>query len=99
MTITVAGFRTTGRFNGELRAAPPDIQKAAKEALDLLQKNPKSNVLRLHQLKQFKKPAVWKIDVISNHSWQITFEMEAGNVAKLCRLAPHKKIDRDPRAD
>lgn len=99
MTIEVAGFRRTGRFEAELKAASHDVQQAALDALKLLQSNPKSKVLRLHQLKQFKKPAVWKIDVFSNHAWQITFEMEAGNVAKLCRLAPHKKIDRDPRAD
>jgi hypothetical protein len=99
MTIAVAGFRRTGRFEGELKAAAPGVQAAAADALKLLQANPKSKVLRLHQLKQFGKPAVWKIDVFSNHAWQITFELEAGNIVKLCRLAPHKKIDRDPRAD
>ena len=99
MTIAVAGFRRTGRFEGELKAAGPDVQRAALDALKTLQSNPKAKVLRLHQLKQFGKPTVWKIDVFSNHAWQITFEMEDGDVAKLCRLAPHKKIDRDPRAD
>jgi hypothetical protein len=99
MAIKVASFRRTGRFEGEFRSAEPTVQKAAAEALDMLLKNPASKVLRLHKLGQFGKPTVWKIDVFANHAWQITFEIESGDVAKLCRLAPHKKIDRDPRAD
>lgn len=37
------------------------------------------------------------MDVLANHAWQITFEIE-GDVAKLCRLATHRRIDGDPRA-
>jgi hypothetical protein len=55
-------------------------------------------VLRLHALSGFGKPSVYKIDVLSNHSWQISFELEAGGIVRLCRLAPHKRIDGDPRA-
>lgn len=97
MTLSVEGFRRTGRFDREFRSAPADIQTAALEALRTLQANPRSKVLRLHQLHGFGKPSVWKIDVLSNHAWQISFEMEGGRVAKLCRLAPHKRIDLDPR--
>jgi len=43
-------------------------------------------------LKQFGKPGVWKIDVFSNHAWQLTFELAEGGIAKLCRLAMHKKL-------
>ena len=99
MTIQVAGFRHTGRFEKDLRAAPPDVVLAARNALNLLQQNPDSKALRLHLLKQFGKPGVWKIDVFSNHAWQLTFELEEGGIAKLCRLAMHKKIDLSPRAD
>lgn len=96
MTLKVAGFRRTGRFQGEFKGSDPAVQEAALEALKTLVRHPQSKVLRLHLLKQFGKPSVWKIDVFANHAWQITFEME-GDIAKLCRLAPHKKIDRDPR--
>lgn len=98
MILRVQGLSRTARFEREFRAAPADVQRAAADALKTLQKNPSSRVLRLHALKGFGKPSVYKIDVLSNHSWQITFELEAGGVARLCRLAPHKRIDSDPRA-
>lgn len=99
MTIAVAGFRHTSRFAKDLRSAPLDVQQAAANVLDILQQNPSARALRLHLLKQFGKPGVWKIDVYTNHAWQITFELEDGGIVKLCRLAPHKKIDLSPRAD
>ena len=96
MTLRVAGFRRTARFDREFRAAPADVQRASADVLRTLQANPASRVLRLHALKGFGKPSVYKIDVLSNHSWQISFELEAGGIAKLGRLAPHKRIDSDP---
>ena len=96
MTLKVAGLRRTSRFAAEFLAASAEVQEAAEKAVETLMTNPSSRLLRLHPLKQFGKPSVWKIDVFANHSWQITFEME-GDVAKLCRLATHKRIDRDPR--
>lgn len=95
MSIKVSGFKTTPRFDSELASAPPDAQKAAHEALNALQANPKAKRLRLHALNGFK-PSIWVIDVYANHSWQVTFEMD-GEIAILRRLATHKKIDRDPR--
>ncbi len=95
--LVVVGFRHTDRFAKDLRAAPPEVKKAAQEALSRLKTTPRARTLRLHPLHGFGKPTVWKIDVVANHAWQITFEMEASNVAKLCRLATHKKIDLDPR--
>lgn len=99
MTLRVAGFRSTARFDADVRKAPLDVRSALAHALKTLKTNPSSRLLRLHPLAGFGKPAVWKIDVFANHSWQVTFEMETGDIAKLCRLAPHKRIDRDPRAE
>ncbi|UVH54702.1 hypothetical protein NWF24_17805 [Variovorax paradoxus] len=96
MAITVAGFDFSERFRIELSALDPQIQKAAKEALDLLQKNPAAKSLRLHPLKDYAKPTIWKIDVFTNKSHQITFEL-ISNIANLKRIATHSEIDRAPR--
>jgi hypothetical protein len=67
-----------------------------QKCVEAVDDQPWAKSLRLHQLTGYAKPAIWKIDVYANHSWQITFEME-GTTARLVRLATHKKIDRDPR--
>ncbi len=92
----VTGFRPTDRFKKELKSAPIDCQKAAKDVLNSLQKQPIPTILRLHNLKGYSKPTIWKIDIYANKSWQITFEMD-GETAILRRLATHKEIDRKPR--
>jgi hypothetical protein len=94
--IVIESFAYSERFKSEFQKLKPNVQLAAKEALELLQKNPQSTVLRLHSLKAYPKPTVWKIDVFSNHSWQMTFELN-GKTAELKRIAPHKSIDRTPR--
>ena len=96
MTFKVAGYKSTGRFNGELASASPDTKRAVKKALDLLQRNPQAKTLRVHPLTGYGKPTLFKIDVFANRSWQIAFEMD-GQIAILRRLATHKDIDRDPR--
>lgn len=97
MALAVAGLARSDRYDKDLAGAPPDIQQAAKEALKLLLRNPSARSLRLHTLDGYPKPTIWKIDVQSNHSWQITFEMRANSVAFLLRLGTHKIIDRAPR--
>lgn len=94
--LAITGFAYSERFKAELIALPPDIVRAAKEALQLLQKNPNARSLRLHTLTGMPKPTVWKIDVFPNRSWQITFELN-GTVAELKRIGTHRQIDRDPR--
>lgn len=95
-SLTVTGFAHSARFAADLRAAPPDVQQAALAALELLQANPRAKSLRLHPLTGMPKPTVWKIDVYTNHAWQITFELN-GTVAELKRLGTHKATDRAPR--
>ncbi|MBK7656945.1 MAG: hypothetical protein IPJ18_19890 [Betaproteobacteria bacterium] len=53
----------------ELKSAPIDCQKAAKDVLNSLQKQPIPTILRLHNLKGYSKPTIWKIDIYANKSW------------------------------
>lgn len=94
--VTVTAFRYSERFKAEFKALAPDVQTASKEALDLLLTHPSAKTLRLHTLTGFKKPTIFKIDVFTNKSWQITFELNGG-VAELKRVSTHKSIDRAPR--
>lgn len=91
--MQVNGFDFTQRFKRDLKSADPTVQKAVKDALELLQKNPR--FVRAHALRGHK-PRLYSMDVLSNHSWQITFELVDG-VAVLIRLGTHKEIDRAPR--
>lgn len=92
----VSGFAYSERFKTEMQDASPDIHRAALNALELLQANPKAKSLRLHNLTGYPKPTIWKIDVFVNRSWQITFEL-VGEVAHLKRISTHRSIDRAPR--
>lgn len=96
MDLIVEGFDYSDKFSKELGKLDPNIRQAAKEALKLLMENPKSATLRCKPRPGFGQPLIWKIDVYSNKSYQITFEM-IGRVAHLKRVAKHDSIDRDPR--
>lgn len=82
-------------FDRDLKRAPREVQKAVEPALNDMLKNPQPAKLRLHSLTGCFDAKIFKIDVLPNKSWQITFEMD-GTTAILRRLAPHKTIDRSP---
>ncbi len=94
--VRVERFAYSQRFKDEVADLQPDVVKAAREALELLQTNPRAKSLRLHPLSGLPKPTIWKIDVFTNHAWQITFEL-LGTTAHLKRIGTHKSIDRAPR--
>lgn len=96
MNLVVEDFDYTPSFAAALAAAPADLQQAARDALEMLQKNPKARSLRCHPLPQYGKPMIFKIDVYTNKSWQISFEM-SGRTAVLRRLDTHKELDWNPR--
>lgn len=96
MRAAITGLQTTARFDAELKSAPREVQLAASEVLKLLMQTPPPQRLRVHALKGYGKPTLFKVDVFTNHSWQLTFEL-VGSTAVLRRLAQHKTIDRDPR--
>jgi len=94
--VRIEKLSYSARFQAEFKALSSDAQKACIEALKTLQSHPQSKSLRLHTLKGMPKPTIWKIDVYTNHSWQVTFEL-VGTTAELKRIGTHKAIDRDPR--
>jgi hypothetical protein len=95
MALVVTSFEFTPPYKTDFKRAPPDIQSASDRTLKQLLTNSNSGSLRLHTLKGYPKPTIFKIDVIG-HSWQITFEM-IGSKANLLRLGTHKELDRNPR--
>lgn len=97
MKLSVSALQVTATFRADVRSAPADIQADATAALDKLLKNSAANALRLHALKGYPKPTIFKIDVRPDHSWQISFELD-GQTAVLLRLATHRELDRNPRS-
>jgi hypothetical protein len=85
-------FEFSARFKREFKKAQPGIKAAAAAVFKALQAEP--NAHRCHGLTGYK-PTVYAADVFSNHSWQITFEMD-GTTAMLRRLARHADIDNQP---
>jgi len=94
--LEVTGLVLSKRFRSDFRRAPENIRIAASQTMEQLTQNPDAGSLRLHTLKGVAKPTVWKVDVLPNHAWQMTFELE-GSSAVLRRLATHADIDRSPR--
>lgn len=95
MSLRITAFERTERFEREFKGLSPELQAAAAKALKALQGMPIPKGLRHHVLCD-TKPKIHKIDITSNHSHQITFEVN-GEVAKLLRVATHKEIDRNAR--
>jgi hypothetical protein len=75
MPPSISDCDTTPRFDKALTGAPRDIQRAVATTIDTLLRNPGSNTLRLHPLKGYGKPQIWKMDVLG-HSWKITLEIQ-----------------------
>ena len=96
MAVAVRAFRLTEAFKRDMRRAEAPIQEAARSALKKLKLNAEASSLRLHALSGYCKPTIYKIDVLPNRSWQITFELD-GEEAVLLRLGTHRLIDRAPR--
>ena len=96
MLLKVTGLQRTDSYDADVKAAPADVISDATNAIDKLLRNSASGALRLHSLKGYPKPTIFKIDVRADRSWQITFELD-GATAVLLRLAKHKELDRRPR--
>ncbi len=76
-----------------MKALAPDIRNAAKEAIRDLLKHPIPASLRLHALHGYRNPKVFTIDVLPNHAYKISLEID-GQRANLRRVGTHKLIDR-----
>lgn len=88
MSFAVTALRRTQRFDADLRDAPADIQAAARQALGQLLQDPREVSLRVHPLKGVGKPTVFKLEILKNRSWQVSFVMN-GHEAVLRRLGAH----------
>ena len=96
MAPKVTAFRPAECFKRDLKRAPLDVQESVRTVIEKLLTNSAAASLRCHPLSGYGRPLLYKVDVLSNHSWQITFEMD-GTTAILRRLGTHKQLDRDPR--
>ena len=96
MQITITGFTRSEGFESDAKSLDVNTRAVLREALTLLLTNPRAKRLRLHTLKGFGKPTIYKIDISSNKAWQVTFELD-GNTAHLKRVATHKEMDKRPR--
>lgn len=96
MLIEVNQIKRSQSFDKDFEKSPTDIKKAAKKAVDDILKRPIPKSRRLHRLgrSRLTKDNIYVIDVFSNHSYQITFEIN-GNTAILRRLGTHKQIDKE----
>ena len=92
--IKVTEFQRLPKYEKQYAKLSPEIQTAVDAALDLLITNPTASSLRCHPLHGFR-PTIWKIDVLPNKSWQITFELRS-TTAVLRKVAPHSELDRSP---
>lgn len=90
--VSITAFQFSARFKREFKKAKPDVKAAVQLVLKDLQADPNSH--RCHGLTGYK-PTVYAADVFSNHSWQITFEMN-GAIGMLRRLGRHSDIDNTP---
>ena len=93
--ISITEFRRLPRFERQFRKLDPRLQQAALEALDCLMKNPTAGSLRLHRLEGYRNPHIYKINVLNNNSWQISFQLD-GTCATLRRIARHVEMDATP---
>ena len=97
MPLVIKKLTFRESFKRDFARAPKDVRQAAEAALEKMLANASAGALRLHPLRGYPKPTIFKIDVLSNHSWQITFELEDGDTAVLLRLGTHSQIDTRPR--
>jgi hypothetical protein len=68
--IIIEGFTRSDKFKGEYAKLDPETRSAADAVFRLLMANPRAATLRLHPLKGYGRPMIWKIDVRSNKSYK-----------------------------
>jgi mRNA-degrading endonuclease YafQ of YafQ-DinJ toxin-antitoxin module len=83
------------KFESDFKKLPLDVQVAAKDAIRGLKKVPIPKSLRLHSLHGYKNPKVFTIDVMSNHAYKISLEIDGTHVI-LRRVGTHKILDSAP---
>lgn len=93
--MPIAKIELTDRFKRDFKRLDPALQLRVETILtEQLIPWPTRGTLRHHTLSGIKPP-VHVLDVVGNHSHQITFQLD-GDVAKLLRVGTHREIDRRP---
>lgn len=93
--MPIATIELTERFKRDFKRLDPVLQLRVQDILaDQLIPWPTRGALRHHTLSGIKPP-VHVLDVVGNHSHQITFQLN-GDVATLLRVGTHREIDRTP---
>lgn len=87
----MAKLELSDNFNKAFSKVPIDIQLKVEEKIDKLLSGQTTGV-RLHRLTGFRPP-LWKMDIMSNKSWQIMLEIR-GEVYRLIDIGTHKEMDR-----
>lgn len=82
-------------FQNSYKRLAGDLQDACREAIADLLLNPLPKARRFHALCGYRDPKVFTVDVTSNHSHKLSFEIQ-GTVAVLRRVGTHTHIDRAP---
>ena len=85
-------FQFSPTFLKGFEKLKPEIKKAAVSALNKFKETPQAKSLRFHRLSSVKPP-VWKIDIFTDHSWQIAMRVE-GETCILLSVDTHKNMDR-----
>lgn len=83
----------TDRFKRDYDRLPVDIRQQVNDCIRDLAKDPIPTSRRAHCIDRASKPKVFSVDVTSNKSWKLSFQIE-GQVATLRRVGTHKEIDR-----
>jgi len=93
--VKITSLQRKAKFDKDFKALPVDLQVPVKTAVADLLKDPIPASRRLHHLTGFKNPKVYTIDVLPNHAYKLSFEVD-GEAAILRRVTAHKTIDRNP---
>jgi mRNA-degrading endonuclease YafQ of YafQ-DinJ toxin-antitoxin module len=83
----------TERFKKDYKALSTDVQDAVDACILDLEKDPLPAVRRGHRINAGRFPKVFSVDVFSNKSYKISFEIN-GKEALLRRVGTHREIDR-----
>lgn len=85
-------FIFSDEFSSQIRKVPPDIRKMAWQVLKRIKENPSARSPRTHRLTNVRPP-VHKVDLCSNHAWQMTMRIE-GEKYTILDIGTHKQMDR-----
>jgi mRNA-degrading endonuclease RelE of RelBE toxin-antitoxin system len=90
--IALVSYRYTNRFKRDLKRLDDALQATTQAKLRQLHQNPFPPGLRFEKLKGYSDPDVYTIHITGNY--KVSFEIvqgEAGCVATLRRIGPHKE--------